>query len=118
MGNGSDFSRTRKQSTSPSNQNCCRKLDSRDWYLTRELNYGYSCALEGWQNSSRVLVHAESYHSGYRLVILGFVIVAALIIMSAASLGIIQTAIAKGTPYQAGYDHGCSDAKCCSPQDT
>jgi len=32
--------------------------------------------------------------------------------MSAASLGIIQTAIAKGTPYHAGYDHGCSDAKC------
>ena len=33
---------------------------SRDWYLTRELNYGYTCALEGWQNSSRVLIHAES----------------------------------------------------------
>ena len=40
----------------------------------------------------------------------GFVIAAALIIISAASLG-IQTATAKGTPYQAGYDHGCSDAK-------
>ncbi|MGB7662856.1 MAG: hypothetical protein WBL67_08980 [Nitrososphaeraceae archaeon] len=41
---------------------------------------------------------------------MGFVIVAAL--------GIIQIAIAKGTPYQAGYDDGFSDAKCCSPQDT
>src|SRR5919197_2042752 len=39
-------------------------------------------------------------------------IAAALIIVSAASLGIIQSAMAKkGTPFQAGYDHGCSDAK-------
>lgn len=36
---------------------------------------------------------------------------AALVIMAAASVGIVQTAIAKGTPYQAGYDHGCDDAK-------
>jgi hypothetical protein len=38
-------------------------------------------------------------------------IAAALVIMAAASLGIIQSAAAKGTPWQAGYDHGCSDAK-------
>src|SRR5919198_6562012 len=39
-------------------------------------------------------------------------IVAALVIMgAAASLLIIQSAMAKGTPFQAGYDHGCSDAK-------
>jgi hypothetical protein len=39
-------------------------------------------------------------------------ITAALIIVAAASLGIIQSAMAtKGTPYDAGYDHGCSDAK-------
>jgi hypothetical protein len=36
-------------------------------------------------------------------------IVAALVIV--AALGIIQTVMAKGTPYQAGYDHGCDDAK-------
>jgi hypothetical protein len=35
---------------------------------------------------------------------------AAALIISAASLG-IQSAIAKGTPYDAGYSHGCSDAK-------
>jgi hypothetical protein len=40
----------------------------------------------------------------------GFVIAAALIIVAAASLG-IQNAMAKGIPWQAGYDHGCSDAK-------
>src|SRR5919202_7081785 len=40
----------------------------------------------------------------------GFVIAAALVIVAAASLG-IQNAMAKGTPWQAGYDHGCSDAK-------
>ena len=34
----------------------------------------------------------------------------ALAITTASSL-LIQSAIAKGTPYQAGYDHGCSDAK-------
>jgi len=39
-------------------------------------------------------------------------IAAALVIMAAASLGIAQNAMAtKGTPYQAGYDHGCSDAQ-------
>jgi hypothetical protein len=42
----------------------------------------------------------------------GFVIItAALIIISAASLGTIHNAMAKGTPWQAGYDHGCSDAQ-------
>ncbi len=35
---------------------------------------------------------------------------AVVLIVSAASLG-IQNAIAKGTPYDAGYSHGCSDAK-------
>jgi hypothetical protein len=35
---------------------------------------------------------------------------AAALIVSAASLG-IQNAIAKGTPYEVGYSHGCSDAK-------
>ena len=34
----------------------------------------------------------------------GFVIAAALIIVAAASLG-IQNAMAKGIPWQAGYDH-------------
>jgi hypothetical protein len=34
---------------------------------------------------------------------------AALVII--ASLGVMQSAFAKGTPFQAGYDHGCSDAK-------
>ena len=39
-------------------------------------------------------------------------IAAALIVVVAASLGIIQSAIAKkGTPFQAGFDHGCNDAK-------
>lgn len=38
-----------------------------------------------------------------------FTFAAALIIL-AASLG-IQNAIAKGTPYDVGYSHGCSDAK-------
>ena len=39
-------------------------------------------------------------------------ILAVLVIVSAASLGIIQSAMAtKGTPWQAGYDHGCSDAQ-------
>jgi hypothetical protein len=36
---------------------------------------------------------------------------ALVIIMAAASVGIIQTAMAKGIPYQAGYDHGCDDAE-------
>ena len=37
---------------------------------------------------------------------------AVLIVVAAASLGIIQSVMAKkGTPFQAGYDHGCSDAK-------
>jgi hypothetical protein len=40
----------------------------------------------------------------------GFVIAAALVIVAAACLG-IQNAMAKGTPWQAGYDHGCSDAQ-------
>jgi hypothetical protein len=32
--------------------------------------------------------------------------------IAAASLGIIQTAMAKkGTPFQAGFHHGCNDAK-------
>src|SRR5918912_1806054 len=35
---------------------------------------------------------------------------AVVLIVSAASLG-IQYAIAKGTPYDSGYSHGCSDAK-------
>ena len=35
---------------------------------------------------------------------------ASALIISAASLG-IQTAIAKGTLYDAGYSHGCTDAK-------
>jgi hypothetical protein len=30
--------------------------------------------------------------------------------IAAASLGILQNVLAKGTPWQAGYDHGCSDA--------
>jgi hypothetical protein len=38
------------------------------------------------------------------------IIVALTILAASLSLGIIQSAIAKGTPYQAGYDHGCSDA--------
>ena len=38
-------------------------------------------------------------------------IVVAFVIVAATSLGIIQTAMAKGTPWQAGYDHGCSDAQ-------
>jgi hypothetical protein len=47
-----------------------------------------------------------------------FAIAAALVIMAAASLGIAQNAIAtKGTPYRAGYDHGCSDAQLPSLQD-
>jgi hypothetical protein len=62
MGNGSDFSHTGKQGTNPSYQYCCRKLDSRDWYLSRKLNYGYTCALARWQNDSRTHVHAESSH--------------------------------------------------------
>jgi hypothetical protein len=37
--------------------------------------------------------------------------VALIIIISAASLGTIHNAMAKATPYQTGYDHGCSDAK-------
>jgi hypothetical protein len=38
--------------------------------------------------------------------------VVALIVVAAASLGIMQGVIAKkGTPFQAGYDHGCNDAK-------
>jgi hypothetical protein len=41
----------------------------------------------------------------------GFVITATLIIIFTASLGIIHNAMAKQTPYQAGHDHGCSDAK-------
>ena len=41
----------------------------------------------------------------------GFVIAATLIIIFTDSLGVIHNAIAKETPYQAGYDHGCSDAK-------
>ena len=37
---------------------------------------------------------------------------AVLIIVTAASLGIMQGVMAKkGTPFQAGYDHGCNDAK-------
>jgi hypothetical protein len=47
----------------------------------------------------------------------GFVITAALIIMSAASLGIFHNAMAKKTPYQAGYDHGCDDAKISNADD-
>ena len=36
----------------------------------------------------------------------------ALIVLAAASLWIMQGVMAKkGTPFQAGYDHGCSDAK-------
>lgn len=39
-------------------------------------------------------------------------IAAALIVVAGASLGVIQTAMAKkGTPFQAGFDHGCNDAK-------
>ena len=38
-------------------------------------------------------------------------IAAVLVIMAAASLGILQNVLAKGTPWQAGYDHGCSDAQ-------
>jgi|ERR1051325_5737632 hypothetical protein len=41
----------------------------------------------------------------------GFVITASLIVISAVYLGIFHNAIAKETPYQAGYDHGCDDAK-------
>jgi hypothetical protein len=38
--------------------------------------------------------------------------VVALIVVAAASLGIMQGVMAKkGTPFQAGYDHGCNDAK-------
>lgn len=39
-------------------------------------------------------------------------IAAVLIIVAAASLGTMQGTMAKkGTPLQAGYDHGCNDAK-------
>jgi hypothetical protein len=38
-------------------------------------------------------------------------IAAGLVIMTAASLGVLQNVLAKGTPWQAGYDHGCSDAQ-------
>jgi hypothetical protein len=38
------------------------------------------------------------------------VIAAALVIMAAPALA-IQSVMAKGTPWQAGYDHGCSDAQ-------
>ena len=42
----------------------------------------------------------------------GLAIAAVLIVMAATFLEMIQTAMAKkGTPFQAGYDHGCSDAK-------
>jgi hypothetical protein len=44
----------------------------------------------------------------------GFVIVAALVIMPAASLGIIQSVMAKkgdSGSYDAGYEHGCSDSE-------
>src|ERR671932_553378 len=41
----------------------------------------------------------------------GFVITASLIVISAVSLGIFHNAMAKETPYQAGYNHGCDDAK-------
>lgn len=41
----------------------------------------------------------------------GFVITAILVIVSTASLGIIHNAMAIETLYQAGHDHGCSDAK-------
>ena len=33
------------------------------------------------------------------------------VLIAAASLGILQNVLAKGTPWQAGYDHGCSDAQ-------
>jgi hypothetical protein len=37
---------------------------------------------------------------------------ALIVVAAAASLGILQGVMAKkGTPFQAGYDHGCSDAK-------
>jgi hypothetical protein len=37
-------------------------------------------------------------------------IAAALIVVAGAPLGVIQTAMAKkGTPFQAGFDHGCND---------
>ena len=38
-------------------------------------------------------------------------IVADLVIVAAASLGMMQSATAKGTPWQAGYDHACSDGR-------
>jgi hypothetical protein len=40
-------------------------------------------------------------------------IATALVIVTAASSSfmIVQSVMAKGTPFQAGYDHGCSDAK-------
>jgi hypothetical protein len=38
-----------------------------------------------------------------------------VLIASTASLG-IQNAIAKGTPYDPGYSHGCSDAKLTFPE--
>ena len=44
----------------------------------------------------------------------GFVIVAALVIMTAASLGIMQSVMAKkgdSGSYDAGYEHGCSDSE-------
>jgi hypothetical protein len=44
----------------------------------------------------------------------GFVIVAALVIMTAASLGIIQSVMAKkgdSGSYDAGHEHGCSDSE-------
>jgi hypothetical protein len=42
---------------------------------------------------------------------------ALVIIMAAASVGIIQAAMAKETPYQAGYDHGCNDGKISNADD-
>jgi hypothetical protein len=39
-------------------------------------------------------------------------LVATILIVTAANSSlVIQTAMAKETPYQAGYDHGCDDAK-------
>jgi hypothetical protein len=48
---------------------------------------------------------------------IGFIITAALIVISATSLGIFHNVMANGTPYQAGYNHGCDDAKISNVDD-
>ena len=41
----------------------------------------------------------------------GLAIAVSLVVVAAASLGTTEIVMAKeGTPFQAGFDHGCSDA--------